>query len=60
MAQDPRKPEKPKPQSSGPDHSDNRPIPRPLRETGGSDADKADPVEQAVNIGAIGKRDHNL
>jgi hypothetical protein len=55
-----RRPEKPEPQSSGPDHSDNKPIPKRVRETGGADAEKAGAQEQRVNIGNAARRDHNL
>ena len=51
---------KPEPQSSGPDHSDNRPIPRSVRETGGADAEKAGEQEQRVKLPRIEKPERNL
>lgn len=57
--QAPDRPKVPKCEPSDP--KDEKPhIPKSLRESGGSDAEKAAGQEQRVNIGNAGKREHNL
>jgi hypothetical protein len=49
------------PKREPPDQKGRKPyVPRNLRETGGTDAEKAGAQEQRVNIGNADKREHNL